>query len=74
MTIGKTLKKLRLRNSLTQKQVAEYLGITYQAVSGWEHDKALPDIVYLVPLARLYGITVDVLLRGEAEKEQEEVL
>ena len=36
MDIGGTIKKLRTDRNMTQEEVAEYLGISFQAVSKWE--------------------------------------
>lgn len=36
MNIGKNIKDLRLQKGVTQEELAEYLGISYQAVSKWE--------------------------------------
>ena len=39
MSIGTNIKELREERKLTQEQVAESLGITFQAVSSWERDE-----------------------------------
>lgn len=52
---------------MTQDEVAEKMGVTAQAVSKWENDLSCPDITLLVPLAELYGTSVDVLL-GRVEE------
>ena len=44
MSIGSTIKKLRRERDMTQEQLAEYLGITANAVSQWECDRTAPDI------------------------------
>lgn len=38
MTIGEKIKYLRQKNDVTQEKLAEYLNITYQSVSKWEHN------------------------------------
>lgn len=42
--VGENLKRLRSEKNVTQEAVAEYLGVTYQAVSRWENGLAYPDI------------------------------
>ena len=42
--IGALIKKIRKDNHLTQKEFAELFGVTYQAVSKWEHGLCIPDI------------------------------
>ena len=53
MSIGTTIKKLRHEREMTQEQLAEYLGITANAVSQWECDRTAPDISQLPMLARV---------------------
>ncbi len=65
MTIGEKIKKLRAENEVTQVQVAEKLNISVQAVSKWERGINLPDITLLLPLSRIFGITVDELLTSQ---------
>ena len=65
--IGKFIKKIRIKNNLTQKDLAEKYGVTYQAVSKWENDQTCPDISLLPELARILGVTVDELLTGKPE-------
>ena len=62
MSIGSTIKKLRRERDMTQEQLAEYLGITANAVSQWECDKTYPDISQLPVLANLFGVSSDVIL------------
>lgn len=50
---------------MTQKEVAAVIGVDQSAVSFWEMGTHLPRAALLPKLARLYGITVDELLREE---------
>lgn len=63
--IGKFIAECRKNVGLTQKQIAEKLGITDRAVSKWETGKALPDSSIMLELCRILGITVNDLLSGE---------
>lgn len=56
------LKKLRAEKGLTQKQIADALGIAAVTISGWEIGKSLPEAQYLTPLAEVLGTSVDSLL------------
>ena len=65
MNIGKNIKYLRQQQGLTQEQVAEHLGVTYQAVSKWENDTNTPDIALLPEIASLFGVLIDALFADE---------
>ncbi len=62
MSIGTTIKQLRKEKSWTQEQLAEYLGVSAQAVSSWECDKYAPDISQLPILANIFDVSTDELL------------
>ena len=64
-SIGTLIAALRRANGLTQKQLADQLGVSDKAVSRWERDESLPDLTLLPVIADLFHITVDELLRGE---------
>ena len=61
MNIGTNIKQLRQQKNLTQEQVAEALGVSYQAVSKWENNANTPDITLLPEIANLFGISIDAL-------------
>ena len=66
MTLGQRLKAYREKEGLTQEQLAEYLNVSRQAVTKWEHDKGVPDIDNLVAISRKMGVTLDELVLGQA--------
>ena len=59
--IGKKIKELRKKKDMTQERLAEYLNVSFQAVSKWETGAASPDLSMIVPLARLLGVSTDEL-------------
>lgn len=65
--IANRLVGLRKSNGLSQEALAEKLGISRQAVSKWERAEASPDTDNLILLARLYGVSLDELLKTEDE-------
>ncbi len=69
MDIGGTIKKLRTDRKITQEEVAEYLGISFQAVSKWETGTTMPDITLLPNLAVLFGVRIDDLFSVNHEDE-----
>lgn len=62
---GASIRALRERAGMTQRQLADQLGITDKAVSKWETDRGLPDITLVEPLACALGVSVAELLSGE---------
>ena len=69
--IGMMMKRLRTEQCMTQKNIAEKLGITEQAVSKWERGLGLPDIQLLFALAEIFGVGADVILRGDLEEKDD---
>lgn len=62
MVVGKRIAELRKRNNLTQPELADAMGVSFQAVSNWERGNSMPDISKLSDLAGILGTTVDDLL------------
>lgn len=63
--IGEFISKLRQERNLTQKELADKIGVTDKAISKWERGKGLPDITLLEPLAKALDVSVAELLGGE---------
>ena len=61
MKIGTKIKELRKQRSITQEQLANSIGISFQAVSKWENNLALPDISLAPLLASYFGVSMDDL-------------
>lgn len=72
-TIGQIIRNLRKERGLTQEELAEQLGVTFQAISKWENDSGLPDISQVVPLATVFGVSADVLFGIENRNDKEAV-
>ena len=64
--IGGYILRLRKAAGMTQKQLAEKLGVSFQAVSKWENGDALPDTGLLLDLCGVLNTTTDKLLNGGA--------
>ncbi len=62
--VGCEIASLRQRKGLTQAELGDRLGVTFQAVSRWERGESLPDTAILVDLARVLETTVDNILTG----------
>ena len=67
--VGQLIKKLRQDNKLTQAELAEKLGVTYQAVSKWENGKNVPDIATLKEISKLFNIDIDDIINGEKKEK-----
>ena len=70
---SKIIKKLRIKNNLTQKEFAEKLGVTYQAVSKWENGKNMPDILLLREISNIFNINMDELLTGKKKNNNRNI-
>ena len=62
---GGTIRSLREKRSLTQKALADTIGVSDKAVSKWETGRGLPDVSLLEPLGAALGVSVAELLSGE---------
>lgn len=62
--IGATIASLRNDKSMTQAELGERLGVSFQAVSKWERGETLPDVTLLTNLADALDTSVDYILRS----------
>lgn len=62
---GRTIKRLREQQGITQAELAAMLGVSSKAVSKWETAKGLPDITLIEPLAAALSVSVMELMSGE---------
>lgn len=67
--IGLFLKELRKQKGLTQRQLAEILGVSDRSVSRWESGNNMPDLSILVELADYYEIDIREIIDGERKGE-----
>ena len=74
MTMGQIIKNLRKGRGFTQEELAERLGVTYQAISKLENDSGMPDISQIVPLATIFDVSTDFLFGIDHTSETEEAL
>ena len=64
------LKSLRAEKKVSQEKLAQYLNVSFQAVSKWETGNTYPDITLLPDIAHYFGVTVDELLCVEKIDEK----
>ena len=73
-TIHEIIHKQRIAHGLSQRKLADHLGVSCQAVSKWECGKSLPDILLLPALCDILGISADELLQisGSSRRDERE--
>lgn len=69
--IGSNIRRLRIAHGLTQRGLAHHLKVSVQAVSKWERGYAYPDLTLIVPIARLFSVTIDELFGYEKEENED---
>lgn len=67
--IGEKIKELRINNKMTQKELAEKLYVTAQAVSRWENGEVEPSLSTLVEISKIFNVSTDELLNLDIKKE-----
>ena len=65
MSFKENLQYLRGSRNMTQKQLAMLLGVSRQAISKWESEKAYPEMDKLLMLCDMFGVTLDDLVMGD---------
>ena len=68
--IGKYIAEKRKALGMTQKQLAEQLGMSDKSVSKWERGICLPDVSVYLELCKILGITINEFLAGEDISEE----
>jgi len=62
LNIAGNLKRLRKQRNLTQEELSNFIGVSFQAISKWECGDGYPDITNLPVLAKFFNVTVDELI------------
>ena len=71
--MGLFISELRKEYKLTQKELADKLGILDTSISKWERGINAPDISYLTELSKIFHVTVQELLNGERNFKKKEI-
>ena len=69
IVLAANILKYRKKSGLSQDELAQKLGVTFQAVSKWENAKAAPDIMFLPIMADILGCCIDELFSREIKTE-----
>lgn len=70
--IGSNIKKLRVQQGLTQKNLADKLFVSAQAVSRWENNEVEPSVNTIIELAKIFGVSTDEIMGIESQKKSNE--
>ena len=68
--IGGLIRRLRQERGMTQRQLAERMGISDKAVSKWERGMGCPDLSLLPDLSDIFHVGLDQLLTGELDARE----
>jgi transcriptional regulator with XRE-family HTH domain len=71
MSIGKRIKEKRKALGMTQEELAEKVGVTFQAVSKWETEATAPDSGLLNPLSKILDMRLEELMNGTLSEDGE---
>ena len=73
MTFGERLMSLRRARGLSQEALGDMLDVTRQTVSKWERGDSTPELEKLVELSRIFGVSLDELIKGDVEEMKQEI-
>ena len=74
--LGEKIKSLRKQKNISQEVFANYLGVSFQAVSKWENGNTMPDVTLIPAIASFFGVSTDELFDFnlfEMEKQVEAI-
>lgn len=67
---GKTIKELREKRNITERELAEIISVSDKTVSKWETGKGLPDIAIIEDLAKTLGTSITELFTGDLKENE----
>jgi len=73
MEIGKQIRKYRTEQKLSQDELAERIYVSRQSISNWENGRNYPDIRSLVLLGNVFGVSLDILVKGDLKEMKEQI-
>lgn len=74
MKIGNKIRELRKQRRITQEQLANSIGVSFQAVSKWENNIGLPDITLVPVLANYFHVSIDDLFDYSSKETKKRYL
>lgn len=73
LRIAENLVRLRHDRNVTQKELADFMGVTKASVSKWESGRTVPDVLLLPQIASFFGVTLDELVGYEETLSREQI-
>lgn len=70
MSIGKNIARLRKEKGMTQAELGERLGVSNQAISKWEQEMTMPDVMILPDIAKIFNVPIENLYFYDAKVEE----
>lgn len=67
MELGRRIRERRGELGLSQDDLATRVYVSRQTISSWENDKTYPDVQSLLILSDVFGVTIDILIKGDVE-------
>ena len=71
--LGEKIKSLRKQKNISQETLANYLGVSFQAVSKWETGSTLPDVTMIPAIASFFGVSTDELFDFNLYESEKQV-
>ena len=72
--LGEKIRTLRKNKNISQEVLAQYLGVSFQAVSKWENGDNLPDVTMIPAIACFFEVSTDELFDFNRLETEEKVL
>lgn len=69
--ISENIKKLRKQKNITQEELSNYIGVSFQAISKWERGEGYPDITLLPTIVNFFNVTIDELFGMDLIRNQQ---
>ena len=71
LNIGENIRGYRKKADMTQEQLADKLGVSYQSVSRWENCSTYPDMELIPLMAKIFGVSIDELFNIPNDKKEQ---
>ncbi|MDD7352000.1 MAG: helix-turn-helix transcriptional regulator [Peptoniphilaceae bacterium] len=71
MTFGENIKNLRIKNNLTQKELAEKLNLSRPTIGRYESDERFPDKETIIDLAELFDVSIDEIFGRKKHRNRD---